>query len=102
VVGASTKSYFLAFMPGISAENSVPSISIGRPSRRAISIPRSMLNPSSPPPSFGMACGAKVASTPVLIGGFACGAAAPDARPSTPARTKLSAMGFIGLPPGEW
>ena len=45
VVGASTKSYFFAFMPGMSAENSVPSISIGRPRRRAISMPSSTLKP---------------------------------------------------------
>src|SRR5262245_42378445 len=71
------KSYFFAFIPGISAENSVPSISIGRPIRFASSFARSMLKPSSPPPSLGIACGANVASMPVLIG--ACAVAVPAA-----------------------
>src|SRR5205809_542727 len=62
------KSYFFAFIPGMSAENSVPSIMIGRPMRRASSFARSMLKPSRPPPGFGMACGAKVASMPVRMG----------------------------------
>src|SRR3954469_6371900 len=68
VVGAIRKSYFFAFMPGMSAENSVPSMVIGRPMRRAGPLARSMLNPSRPPPALGMACGAKVASMPVRIG----------------------------------
>src|SRR3954470_24339416 len=68
VVGAIRKSYFFAFMPGMSAENSVPSMVIGRPMRRARSFARSMLKPSRPPPALGMACGAKVASMPVRIG----------------------------------
>src|SRR3954469_23929380 len=68
VVGAMRKSYFFAFMPGMSAENSVPSMVIGRPMRRARSFARSMLKPSRPPPALGMACGAKVASMPVRIG----------------------------------
>src|SRR5436190_21225366 len=71
VVGAIRKSYFFAFMPGMSAENSVPSIWIGRCRRLASSLARSMLKPSSPPPGFGMACGAKVASMPVRIGCWA-------------------------------
>src|SRR4249920_799316 len=82
-------------MPGMSAENSVPSISIGRPRRRAISMPRSMLKPSTPPPSFGMACGAKVASTPVLIGWLAWATAAPEARLSVTAATRLARRGFM-------
>ena len=77
VVGAIRKSYFFAFMPGMSAENSVPSIWIGRPRRLASSLARSMLKPSRPPPGFGMACGAKVASMPVRIG--CCASAVPAA-----------------------
>src|SRR3954463_16761697 len=62
-------------MPGMSAENSVPSMVIGRPIRRARSFARSMLKPSRPPPALGMACGAKVASMPVRMG--CCASAVP-------------------------
>src|SRR6185436_18582371 len=94
VVGAMRKSYFFAFMPGISAENSVPSMVIGRPMRLASSLARSMLKPSSPPPGLGMACGAKVASMPVRIG---CWASAVPVR----ARSSNNDLN-IGIPLKKW
>src|SRR5687768_13465799 len=95
VVGAIRKSYFLAFIPGISAENSVPSMVMGRFMRLASSLARSMLKPSSPPPGFGMACGAKVASIPVRIG--CCAKAAPATK------TRLSESDrIIDSPLDDW
>src|SRR5882762_2395009 len=56
-------------MPGIRVEKLTASIVISRFMRRATSVKRSIWNPSTPPPSLGIACGAKVPSTPVLSGG---------------------------------
>jgi len=56
-------------MPGIKVEKLTASMMISRFMRRATSVNRSIWNPSIPPPSLGMACGAKVPSTPVLSGG---------------------------------
>jgi hypothetical protein len=57
-------------MPGISVEKLVLSMVISRFMRFATSVKRSIWKPSMPPPSLGMACGAKVPSTPVRSGGF--------------------------------
>src|SRR6266478_4044630 len=51
-------------MPGIRVEKLTASMVISRFMRRATSVKRSIWNPSTPPPSLGMACGAKVA--PIL------------------------------------
>src|SRR5438552_4143153 len=56
-------------MPGIRVEKLTASIVISRFMRRATSVKRSIWKPSTPPPSLGMACGAKVPSTPVRSGG---------------------------------
>src|SRR5258708_10451830 len=56
-------------MPGIRVEKLTGSMVISRFMRRATSVKRSIWNPSTPPPSLGMACGAKVPSTPVRSGG---------------------------------
>src|SRR5204863_44332 len=68
-------------MPGISVEKLTASIVISRFMRRATSVKRSIWKPSTPPPSLGMACGAKVPSTPVRSGGsfsWASAGAAPS------------------------
>src|SRR5437868_10631651 len=72
------------------AENSVPSIWIGRPMRFASSFARSMLKPSSPPPGLGIACGAKVASMPVRMG--CCANAAPDTTSIKEANRRIIAV----------
>src|SRR6185436_3976416 len=65
-------------MPGIRVEKLTESNVISRPMRRATSVKRSIWKPSVPPPSFGMACGAKVPSTPVRSGGcLVCASAEP-------------------------
>src|SRR6185503_41624 len=56
-------------MPGIRVEKLTASMVISRCMRRATSVKRSTWKPSMPPPSLGMACGAKVPSTPVRSGG---------------------------------
>src|SRR4030095_13690650 len=56
-------------MPGIRVEKLTASKVISRFMRRATSVKRSIWKPSTPPPSFGMACGAKVPSTPGRSGG---------------------------------
>ena len=68
VVGAAMKSYRPDISPGISPEKLVLSIVISRFIRFAASVNKSMLNPSMPPPSFGIAWGANVPSTPVRSG----------------------------------
>src|ERR1700736_5921656 len=55
--------------------------------RLAISLARSTLKPSMPPESFGIACGAKVASTPVLSGGSWASAAPAAAAKRAAAKT---------------
>ena len=56
-------------MPGIRVEKLTESMVISRFMRLATSVKTSIWKPSMPPPSFGMACGAKVPSTPVRSGG---------------------------------
>jgi hypothetical protein len=67
-------------MPGIRVEKLTASIVISRFMRRATSVKRSIWKPSTPPPSLGMACGAKVPSTPVLRGGSLSWASAGPAQ----------------------
>src|SRR4026209_2497876 len=55
-------------MPGIRVEKLTASMVISRFIRRATSVKRSIWNPSTPPPSLGMAWGAKAPSTPVRSG----------------------------------
>ena len=57
-------------MPGIRVEKLTASIVMSRFMRLAASVKTSIWKPSTPPPSFGIACGAKVPSTPVRNGGF--------------------------------
>src|SRR5688572_16508966 len=77
-------------------ENSAAKISTLRPMRRPASVMRSMLKPSTPPPSLGMACGANVPSTPTTSG-FCC-AQAPPARSATQAA--MNSFPIVGLPKG--
>src|SRR6185369_13524253 len=65
--------------------------------RRATSVKRSIWKPSRPPPSFGMACGAKVPSTPVRSGGCWVWA---NAAPANAAASRINArrrcsIGFL-------
>src|SRR4051812_12330635 len=86
-------------MPGIRVEKLVLSIVISRFMRFATSVKRSIWNPSRPPPSFGMACGANVPSTPVRSGGcfvWASAVAANNAATIVNTRRRCS----IGNPPG--
>src|SRR5215831_16326118 len=91
-------------MPGIRIEKLTASIVISRFIRRATSVNRSIWKPSMPPPSLGMACGAKVPSTPVRRGGSFSWASAGAAQKSAAAATKarrrriiLSLLGTRGL-----
>jgi hypothetical protein len=90
VVGAPTKSILPDCMAGMSPENSPAKISTLRPMRRPASITRSTLNPSTPPPSLGIACGAKVPSMPTTIG--FCWA---NAVPATSAKAAAAITVFI-------
>ena len=56
-------------MPGMSVEKLTESMVMSRFMRLATSVKTSIWKPSVPPPSLGMACGAKVPSTPVRSGG---------------------------------
>jgi hypothetical protein len=56
-------------MPGMSVEKLTESMVMSRFMRLAASVKTSIWKPSIPPPSLGMACGAKVPSTPVRSGG---------------------------------
>ena len=68
VVGAPTKLSSPAFIAGMRPENWPAKISILRPIFAPIALMRSTLKPSTPPPSFGMAWGANVPSTPTTSG----------------------------------
>src|SRR5215475_13005223 len=72
-------------MPGIRVEKLTASIVISRFIRRATSVKRSIWKPSTPPPSLGMAWGAKVPSTPVRRGGSFSWASAGAAQRSAAA-----------------
>src|SRR5580765_404258 len=86
-------------MPGISVEKLTLSIVISRFMRRATSVKRSIWKPSTPPPSLGMACGAKVPSTPVRSGGSLVWASAEPASNSAAARVKARRQCDIGSAP---
>src|SRR5688500_5637220 len=89
-------------MPGISVEKLTLSMVISRFMRRATAVNRSIWKPSVPPPSFGMACGAKVPSTPVRSGGSLVWASAEPASNSAAAirterRTSIGSAPMFGF-----
>src|SRR5258705_2030659 len=86
-------------MPGIRVEKLVLSMVISRFMRLATSVKRSIWNPSRPPPSFGMACGANVPSTPVRSGGSLVWAIAGPAKMSVASMVKARRR-CIGILPG--
>src|SRR5262245_35178431 len=79
-------------MPGIKVEKLTESIVISRFIRRATSVKTSIWKPSVPPPSLGMACGAKVPSTPVRNGG--CLSCASAGLATMSAATAIAARRF--------
>src|SRR5512137_420093 len=90
-------------MPGIRVEKLTASIVISRFMRRATSVKRSIWKPSTPPPSLGMACGAKVPSTPVLSGGSLSWASAGPAQRRAARATRAERRRIImSLPKRSW
>src|SRR5262245_45950888 len=73
---------------------------ISRFMRRATSVKRSIWKPSMPPPSLGIACGAKVPSTPVRSGGSfswaRAGAAQRSAVAAMAARRRRIMVSLLG------
>src|SRR5262245_29042931 len=69
--------------------------------RLATSVKRSIWKPSVPPPSFGMACGANVPSTPVRSGGSLDWASAAPAKQSAASRARARRCS-IGKSPSDW
>src|SRR5690242_19648225 len=77
-------------------------MTISRCMRRATSVKRSIWKPSMPPPSFGMACGAKVPSTPVRSGGSLDCASALPAKTNVATTATAKRLCSIGNPPRIW